>query len=247
MKKQYLCFIVLIFFVGCASTSNIYIPITNTDQRIVLDDLSFLPPEGQNWEILGKPVERQNYLNVGTGNISMHYLNRKPRASVNYGNWGRESIKIMEFKKKIVGQNQPSEEAEELWARVIKRKFAIMSFDNNEDLMDFAAGDQRKKVLDRLGYGVLESNASFEKFNGMNCVKTNSKLEGGRKTSGDTATWVRPSGIAIIIYTQEYTCVHPSSPYHVISIGGEQQVLKGKSPTDIQNELDPFFNSLKVH
>jgi len=55
------------------------------------------------------------------------------------------------------------------------------------------------------------------------------------------------SEVIAIHYIQKFICVHPSHPNQIIKFRADHAVLKGKTPTDIQSELDPFFNSLQFH
>ena len=212
--KKYLLLIVLFAITGCMTIS--YKPVANPDQRIIFEGFSFLPPNGENWEVTSDPLEIN-----GT-----------------FETWGRSTIKMKGFKKSIIGPNQEVGEAEQWKVSISKYEFGVMKFDHDDDLIEFA--QYGLKSLGKQGMLLLESSHSHETFQGMNCVRTEAKIEGGRKISSSKLS-------AVIIYTQGYTCVHPKFPEHLVTLGAERSVLKGQTPTEFQSEVDPFFNSLKVH
>lgn len=212
--KNYLLLIVLFIFMGCASIN--FAPVTHPDQRILFEGFSFLPPNGDNWEMTTDPIE----------------------ANLTWENWGRGTIKRKAFKKSIVGPTQKSGEAEIWIAQITYFHFGVMKFDHDDDLMELVQEDYNS--LDHRGIGLLESNFSIEKINGMNCVRSKGKAEGAREISYFEA-------LATTIYMQGFICVYPRHPNHLIELWAEQSVLKGHTPTDIQNELDHFFNSLQFH
>lgn len=152
--------------------------------------------------------------------------------------WGRASFKMKGFKKSIVGPNQKPGITEILKVTATKIELGIMKIDRDEDLMEMV--QEGYNNLDRRGIGLLESNFHLEKFKEMTCVRDNGKVEGGREMPDSFA-------LAVVRYVQGYTCVHPRQPNHIIELKATQEVLKGQTPTDLQNELNHFFNSLKVH
>ena len=160
--KKYLWFILLFSIIGCVSIN--FEPVTQPDQRIQLGGFSFLPPNGENWEMTTDPFE----------------------VNVTWENWGRGTVKMKAFKKSIVGPNQKPDEAEILKAGINKYELGIMKFDHDDDLMDFF--QEGIKAGDRQGLKFLESSLSHEKFNGMNCVRHKGKAEGGRKLSNSEAS-----------------------------------------------------------
>ena len=164
----------------------------------------------------------------------------------------------MIFKKTIIGQKQTSDKEEIVLVSVFKYDFALMKFDHDEDLMELAQSgyilanqirsdkDVRLRSRKNIHSGritpavVLESNLTHKNFKGMNCVKDVSMLESRRG--------LRNSEVSeITIYIKGHVCVHPRYPNHIIVLKTRQYVLKGQTPTDIQNEIDSFFASLKVH
>jgi hypothetical protein len=84
-------------------------------------------------------------------------------------------------------------------------------------IMKFDNDNELKEVANYFA----NASGPIENFNGMNCVRHNGK--------------------------QGYTCVHPKHSNILIQMGVIQKVLKGQAPTNIQSELDHFFNSLEVH
>jgi len=222
--KKYLMIALCFALFGCVGPPehalSRYEPVIHPDQRILLDEFSFLPPNGENWkgmspyEIYIEPSQFLNYLQT----------------------WGGSSMKEMGFKKRASDQNRASDEAEEWKVIATKYEFFIMDFANEDDLVEMA--NRAYIHADKMGLVVLESNSSLENFNGMNCVRSNGKLEGGRMRG--------PKALAIINYKQGLTCVHPIHSNHVISLKVNQAVLKGQTPTNIQNELDPLFKSLTI-
>jgi hypothetical protein len=156
--KQYLLLVVLIASIGCSTTS--YKPVTHPDQRIQLEGFSFLPPKGQNWEVIGNPVGRAG----------------------SFEDWGGVTVKVKAFKKSFVGPNQTPDEAEQWKALVNKYEFENHKFDNDGDLMELAqSGD---KVLAKKGMTVPESSYSYENFKGMKCVRMIRNIRAGRRLSG---------------------------------------------------------------
>jgi hypothetical protein len=238
--RKFLTIIIILAFIGCATTIP-YGPVTNSDQRILFEGLGFYPPSGENWKIRSQP-------------LGGYYSHEK---------FGRALGKIWPFKKIIAGQDQTSGKEETVFVAVFKHEFVLMSFDHDDDLMEFAQESfwarneqARPEFVDEssdfyrwwLGKAkadkkgdliVLESNLFLEKFKGMNCVKRVSKEQ--ESDRWEQGVWMRD-----IIYTQGYSCVHPSHPNHIIQFYAAQKVLENQTPTDIQNELNYFFNSLKV-
>lgn len=162
--KKYLPLIFIFALSGCASIS--FGPVTHPEQRIQLGGFSFLPPNGEDWEMSTDPIE---------GNMT-------------WENWGRGTVKMKAFKKSIVGPNQKPDEAEILKASINKYEFAIMKFDHDDDLMELAKSSL--KTMDKRGLKLLESSFSHEKIQGMNCVRRKGKTEGGRKSSNSEASAV---------------------------------------------------------
>lgn len=256
--KKYLLLVVLFIFIGCVSLS--YDSITSPDKRIVFEGLSFLPPNGENWEWRGQinPINLPTWSRGLEFNIhvppalSLDYFNshRPFEAYLTPGVWGRSNLQFMVFKKTIIGQKQTSDKEEIVLVSVFKYDFALMNFDHDEDLMELAQSGylnanqirsgKRRQVF-RVPPGlVLESNLSHKNFKGMNCVRDVSMLESRRG--------LRNSEVSeITIYIKGHVCVHPRYPNHIIVLKIRQYVLKGQTPTDIQNEIDSFFASLKVH
>jgi hypothetical protein len=209
-----------------------YEPVPHLAKRIVLEELSFYPPKGENWEISSKPFV----------------------ANIFYEDFGRSLVKAKTFKKTVVGQNHVPEKAETIWAEVVRHEFVLMDFDYVDDLRGLVqsrctyrkpdSADYRawlnshcKKPYE-LGQFVLESNILDKEFKEMDCVKENSKIQSGRRVSGSILAFIR--------YKQAYICVHPKNPKQVIELKAVQELPKGQTPTDIQNELDHIFNSLKI-
>lgn len=216
MRKQYWLFFLFFILFGCFPSIKTE-PVKNFDQRIYLHEFSFLPPKGDNWEIVRFPLGNQGI--------------------VKSKEWGRIKIKHLWFQKKILGKNQSSGE-EEIWNIRAKRgEFVIMKFDNNDDLKEFANTIYTMDA-DKSGHAVLESDMSFEKINDMNCVRHNGILEGGLLIDSKPTVITR--------FVQGYACVHPNHPNRLISVQANQAVIKGRTPTNIQNELDHFLNSLEV-
>jgi len=248
--KRYLLLVVLLIFIGCARTSP-YAPVAHPDQRIVFEGLSFYLPKGENWEMATKPVAR-----------------------IVHEEFGRSTLKVKIFKKTIVGQNQKPEKQETIWAEVVKYEFALLDFNHVDGLRDLiqspcisvnALSDPTRyglpqgfrlvssgsyghewlqlqshcKMPYELGQFVLESNILDKEFKGMNCVKENTRIQTGRKVSD--------SPVAFIRYIQAYACVHPKNSKQILELRAIQELPKGQTPTDIQNEIDYFFNSLEVH
>jgi len=154
-----------------------------------------------------------------------------------WSTWWRSTVKVKIFKKNIIGPNHASGETEKLKVSVIIYEFGIMKFNHNDDLMEFT--QEGYNSLDQKGIGLLESNFSIETIKEMSCVRSKAKAEGGREISDSEA-------LAITRYMQGFICVHPRNPNHLIELAADQSVLKGHTPTDIQNELDYFFNTLEV-
>ncbi len=263
VMKKYLLLVVLFIFIGCMSLS--FDPITNPDKRIVFEGLSFLPPNGENWEWRGQinPInlpshsvssvssERGVFLNSRYILFSAYRYHQRPfEVYLTPGIWGRSNLQFMIFKKTIIGQKQTSDKEEIVFVSVFKYDFALMKFDHDEDLMELAqsgyliANQIRSIKLFQPGKiapaVVLESNLSHENFKEMNCVKDVSMLESRRG--------LRTKEVSeITIYIKGHVCVHPRYPNHIIVLKTRQYVLKGQTPTDIQNEIDSFFASLKFH
>lgn len=269
VMKKYLLLVVLFIFIGCMSLS--YDPITNPDKRIVFEGLSFLPPNGENWEWRGQinPINLPSYSVSSERSFfdpqisSFWPYNRRHMPFEVYltpGIWGRSNLQFMIFKKTIIGQKQTSDKEEIVFVSVFKYDFALMKFDHDEDLMELAQSgyilanqirsDEYVRLRSRKGVHsgwkritpavVLESNLSHENFKEMNCVKDVSMLESRRG--------LRNSEVSEkTIYIKGHVCVHPRYPNHIIVLKIRQYVLKGQTPTDIQNEIDSFFASLKVH
>jgi len=233
--KKYLLLIVLFTFIGCASTS--LEPVTQPDKRIQLGGFSFLPPKGENWGIITNP----NELNLNwetSGSEYRKWLKLTNELKLTWETWGRGTVKWKAFKKSLMGPTQKPGEAEVWKAQIIKYEFAIMKFDQNDNLMELA--QEGYISLDQKGIGLLESNFSIETIKEMNCVRSKGKAEGGREISNSKA-------LATTIYMQGFICVDPRNPNHLIELRANQSVVKGQTPTDIQNELELFFNSLKAH
>jgi len=261
--KKYLLLVVLFIFIGCMSLS--FDPITNPDKRIVFEGLSFLPPNGENWEWRGQinPInlpshsvssvssERGVFLNSRYILFSASRYHQRPfEVYLTPGIWGRSNLQFMIFKKAIIGQKQTSDKEEIVFVSVFKYDFALMKFDHDEDLMELAQSGylianqirsiklfQPRTIAPAV---VLESNLSHENFKGMNCVRDVSMLE-SRRGLGNSEVSEKT------IYIKGHVCVHPRYPNHIIVLKTRQYVLKGQTPTDIQNEIDSFFASLKVH
>ncbi len=269
VMKKYLLLVVLFIFIGCMSLS--YDPITNPDKRIVFEGLSFLPPNGENWEWRGQiyPINLPSYSvsyarSFGEGRyMSQRFLqyhrSHKPfELFLTPGIWGRSNLQFMIFKKTIIGQKQTSDKEEIVLVSVFKYDFALMKFDHDEDLMELAQSGYILANQIRSGKGVhlrsgknvtsgkitpavvFESNLSHENFKEMNCVKDVSMLESRRGLWNSEVS-------EKTIYIKGHVCVHPRYPNRIIVLKTRQYVLKGQTPTDIQNEIDSFFASLKVH
>jgi len=252
VMKKYLLLVVLFIFMGCVSLS--YDPITNPDKRIVFKGLSFLPPNGENWEWRGQ-INPINLHSLPGGPWSWKksiYDSCGPfQAYLTPGIWGRSNLQCMVFKKTIIGQEQTSDKEEIVFVSVYKYDFALMKFDHDEDLMEFAQSGYLNLNQIRSGKRhqlrwwippalVLESNLSHENFKEMNCVKDVSMLESGRGLWNSEVS-------EKTIYIKGHVCVHPRYPNRIIVLKIRQYVLKGQTPTDIQNEIDSFFASLKFH
>jgi len=162
--KKYLWLILLFSIIGCVSIN--FEPVTQPDQRIQLGGFSFLPPNGENWQVTTDPLE----------------------LNMTWENWGRGTVKMKAFKKSIVGPTQKPDEAEILKAKITKIEFGIMKFDHDEDLMEVS--QEGIKTMDKQGFKILESSSFHEKFKGMNCVRWKVKAEGGRKLSNSEASAV---------------------------------------------------------
>jgi hypothetical protein len=116
---------------------------------------------------------------------------------------------------------------EEVWtAYVTRREFFLMKFDNDNELKEIATP-------------LANASVAIENFKGINCVRHHGKFEEERFT--DSKEFI------IIHFDQGYTCVHPKHSNVLIQMEVTQKVLKGQAPTNIQSELDHFFNSLEVH
>jgi len=219
--KKFLWLVFIFIIISCVS--NLYEPLKHPDQRIQLGGFSFLSPPGKNWEV---------------------YIGDTGERNIHLENWGRSTWKMKAFKKNLVGPNPASGETEKLMVRVDIYEFALMNFDQDEDLMDF---DQYgNKELNKRGISLLERSSSHEKINGMNCIRSKGKAEddGRRWGFSLSAGFIYP---AVEIYIQRYSCVHPTRLNYIITLRSNQIVLKGQPPTDIQSELDPFFASLQFH
>ena len=105
MLKRYPCLVILFALMGCVTVA--YQPVTHPDQRILFEGFSFLPPNGENWEVTRDPLER----------------------NLTFETWGRYTLKVKVFKKSIVRPNQAPGEAEIWKASVNKYEFAIMKFE----------------------------------------------------------------------------------------------------------------------
>jgi len=155
--KKYLLLLILFVFIGCVSMS--YDPVTNPNQRINFEGISFLPPSGENWEMTRQPMELNYYSETR----------------------GRHIVKSIGFQKIKAGQNQAPDEVEIWKLNFFKYKFATMNFAHDDDLREFK--QEGFKNLSRFGIVLLESNFSLNKFKGMNCVKYKIKAEGGKEIS----------------------------------------------------------------
>ena len=125
--KKYFLLIVLFTFIGCASPS--LEPVTHPDKRIQLGEFSFLPPKGENWKIITNLIELDlNWETLGrsTGN----------ELNLTWETRGRGTVKWKAFKKSLMGPTQKPGEAEVWKAQIIKYEFAIMKFDQNDNLME---------------------------------------------------------------------------------------------------------------
>ena len=248
--KQYLLLVFFFTFIGCMGIHSLpYEPIARSGQRIQFEGLSFFPPKGESWEMATKPVAR-----------------------IVHEEFGRSTLKVKFFKKTIVGQNQKPDKQETIWAVVVKHEFALLNFNHADGLRGLIQSpcisvnelsdpnryglpkrfrfvhsgsyenewlSSRCKKPYELGQFVLESNVLDKEFKGMNCVKENTRIQTGRKVSD--------SLIAFMRYIQAYRCVHPKNPKQIVELRTVQELPKGKTPTNIQDELDYFFNSLEVH
>jgi hypothetical protein len=211
--KKYLLLVAFFTLTGCATSS--YNPVTQPDQRIQFEGFSFLPPKGENWEVTGNPVGK-------TGS---------------FGAWGGATVRIMAFKKSIIGPNQTPDEAEQWKVLVNKYEFENYKFDNDVDLIHLAqSGD---KVLAKKGMEVLNFSYSHENFKGMKCVRMARTIKAGRRISSSKVS-------TIIVYSQGNLCTHPKNPGQLIRLTAEQSVLKGQTPAEFQSEVIPFFKSLEA-
>ena len=239
--NKHLSLVFIFALIGCASIS--FEPVTHPDQRIQLGEFSFLPPSGKNWEV-----------NIDSLEYRLHWET-----------WGRSSLKVKLFNKNIVGPNQASGETEKLKMSVFIYEFAIRKFDKDDDLLElpqdgyfvwpknsqwigsFVNDDNFIRIMrsyENLIYpvkkGILvpESRYTLEKINKMNCATYKGKTEGAHEVPGFKSSEVIP-------YIQKYICVHPRYPSQILKLRFDYAVLKGHPPTDIQKEIDSFFDGLK--
>jgi len=155
--KKHQSFVFIFALIGCASIS--FEPVTHPDQRIQLGGFSFLPPNGDNWEVASYPLEQ----------------------NLTWKTWGRSTWKRKAFRKNYEGSKQVNAETEAASVGLNIYEFAIRKFDNDDDLMELA--QIGSKILDKRGMELLESSYSHEKNNGMNCVRGKWKAKGGLRIS----------------------------------------------------------------
>jgi len=243
--KKFLWLVFIFILIGCRP--NPLQPLTHPDQRIQFGGFSFLPPPGKNWEVHTNPIENNIY----------------------WETWGRSTLKATIFNKNIVEPNYRSRELETLQLFAIIYEFAIMKFDNEDDLLELTQDGYRflgesiawffrhrlhfyddnyiksphsLEQSGKKGIIIPESRYTFKIINKMNCATIKIRTERVIEIAG-----FEHSEVIAIHYIQKFICVHPSHPNQIIKFGADHAVLKGKTPTDIQSELDPFFNSLQFH
>jgi hypothetical protein len=152
--------------------------------------------------------------------------------------WGRATTKLIGFRKSIIELGPESSEAELWQVWIQKLEFEIMKFDSPNNLKEYAR--LRSMDLERAGMVLLGSSYSHKKFHEMNCVRRKSKVQ-------RDPTVLTSKSSTDIKYSQGYICVHPKNPQHLILFFAEQLLSKGRTPTEFQTEIDPFFNSVEVH
>lgn len=228
--KKHLLLVFILALIGCASIS--FKPVAHPDQRIQLGGFSFLPPSGKNWEVSIDPLEYRLY----------------------WETWGRSTLKVKLFNKNIVEPSQALVEIEKLKVSVFIYEFVLMKFDKDDDLLE----------LPQDGYIVrLENSPWIGSFvNDENVIQIErGYLNPGRKwISNDQprytlekinelrcATYRGFHSSEVVHYIQKFICVHPNHPDQIIKLRFDHTVLKGYTPTDIQGEIDSFFDGLQFH
>lgn len=104
-----------------------------------------------------------------------------------------------------------------------------MLVEYNRSIWDFPYNHPR--------YAAANFQYSYEDFNGASCIRYDTTAEDRRDPNFP--------GSIFIFHNWGISCVHPKYKNEIHTLNASQRYLKGKSPTNLQNELDPFLGSLQ--
>jgi hypothetical protein len=224
--KRYLLFIFLISALGCQhlaySPSEPFDPLVDHVQPVNFDEFRFFPPTGTNW--IMSINERKIPVLVGKKGS-----NEKLSKYFGLWDWG-----VVHEKLKIFKQMNKSEKDEELQINVSRLEFSVMHF-QTEDLPDFIPDYHnypKALAINTVKNETLDINILSQQVSGMSCVR-------GR--------FLRQyKDEAFKFYFQRFMCIHPRHSNLLIAISIVQKVLFDQEPSEVQTEIDHFFNNLKI-
>jgi len=86
-------------------------------------------------------------------------------------------------------------------------------------------------------YNTVDFQYSFEDSYDASCIRYDTEAEDRKVPSFP--------GSIFIFHNWGLSCVHPKHKNEIYTLNASQRYLKGKTPKNLQDELDPFLNSLQ--